>query len=341
MKGSTSISRRRFLQTACTAGAALAVAGLAGPLPLTAFALPASLHKEQQSRLLMGTIVTLTAATAERARAHDAFTAAFAEMERLVAVFDRHSSTSALGVLNSQGTLAAPPAELHSVLSRALRLGQASEYAFNPAIAPVVDLFDRSAGALPTHKDADFQEALGLAAPGGVQLAQHSISLERQGMRLTLDGIAKGFIADKASETLARHGLTDHMVNAGGDIRCSGRPAPGKLWAVGIQHPGPARPGGLLGTARMGNGGIATSGSYESWYDRPRGRHHLISHLTGQSADIASVTVRAANTMEADALATALAFMPPALALRFAAANKASCLIADRHGRVWTSSDWI
>lgn len=333
------ISRRRFLKRACVTGGALALAGLINPLPLAARAGGIAPRSEQQSRLLMGTIVTLTAVTDDPGLAGAGFEAAFAEMERLIALFDRHDSGSALSLLNASGSLEAAPPELGLVLARARELGLASDHAFNPAIAPVVDLFEARRGRLPGYGDKDFKEALALAEPGEIVLGARGVRLGRAGMKLTLDGIAKGYIADKASERLCALGLANHMVNAGGDIRCSGRPAPGRAWQIGIQHPG--RAGALLATAAVSSGGIATSGSYEAYYDRARSRHHLISHLTGKSADIASVSVRAASAMEADALATALAFMPPALALRFAEENKAACLVADSSGRLHRSPGWI
>ncbi len=335
------LTRRGFLQKTCSIGAALAVAGIAqGLLPSGSLAASGQAKTEQQTRLLMGTLVTLTAVSPDPARAQEAFALAFAEIERLIAVFDRHDAGSALGQLNAAGSLASPPKELAHVLGEALALGRSTEFAFNPAITPLVELFERakaSRSGLPGYGNSDFRHALALADPAAIQCKDGRIRLEREGMRLTLDGIAKGYIADMASETLSRKGVRDHMVNAGGDIRVSGRAASGEPWRVGVQHPGKAE--GLL-TAVPVSGAIATSGSYEKYYDRSRGRHHLISHVTGKSADIASVTVRAATAMQADALATTLAFLPPAQALRYAQERSASCLIVNRQGECFVSSNW-
>ena len=334
MKTRHPLSRRHFLKSACLAGAALAASGL---MPVNVFAAPGRV--EQQTRLLMGTIVTLTAVTPSVAQAEDAFAAAFAEMERQIAVFDRRNGSSALGQLNSGARLADAPAELLAVLAASARLGQATEHAFNPAVSPLVDLLASAKnGPLPGYGDSDLKQALALSAPGGVRLSGRSVRFERSGMALTLDGIAKGFIADAASGVLARQGLSDHMVNAGGDIRVSGRNAEGRPWTIGIQHPGNRN--GLAASIAIASGGIATSGSYENSYNARQTRHHLVSHLTGNSADVTSVTVRAESAMEADALATALALLPPAQALGCAKDARASALIIDRHGRLFKSEDW-
>ncbi len=335
MKTRHSLSRRHFLKSACMAGAAFAASGL---IPLPVFA--ASGRTEQQTRLLMGTVVTLTAVAPGPAAAEDAFAAAFAEVERQIAVFDRRNGTSALGVLNGNGGLTDAPPELLAVLEASSRLGSATEHAFNPAVTPLVDLLaSAKGGALPGYADSDLKHALALSAPGGVRLSGRSVRLDRTGMLLTLDGIAKGYIADAASRVLARCGLRDHMVNAGGDIRVSGRNAEGRPWTIGIQHPGDRN--SLIAAVPVTHGGIATSGSYENSYNARRTRHHLVSHLTGKSADVSSVTVRAQNAMEADALATALALMPPAQALQFAQKAQASAFIVDSQGRMFKSADWV
>lgn len=334
MKTHTPFSRRDFLKSACLAGAAFAAAGL---MPPTAFA--ASGRTGQQTRLLMGTMVTLTAVAPDSARAEDAFASAFTEIERQIAIFDRRNGASALGALNAGGRLADAPAELLTVLGAAARIGAVTEHSFNPAVAPLVALLASAGnGARPRYAGSDLQEALALSAPGGVRLAGRTVRLERSGMALTLDGIAKGFIADVASDALARQGLSDHVVNAGGDIRVRGNTAAGRPWTIGIQHPDSKNR--IIASVAVSGGGIATSGSYENSYNAGRTRHHLVSHLTGKSPDISSVTVRAGTAMEADALATALALLPPAQALRFAQDAGASALIVDRQGRPFMSRGW-
>ena len=339
-------TRRSFLKKACAAGATLGAAGALGALfPPLVLAGTVRGRVEQQSRLLMGTVVILTALSPDSALAEEAFSLAFAEIERLTAIFDRHSPDSAISLLNTEGRLRNAPPELTAVLDSALALGRATGQTFNPAIAPVVDLLEaakQTGSKLPAYSSGDMRDALALAAPGGIYLKRDTIRLGREGMRLTLDGIAKGHIADAASRVLTSQGLVNHMVNAGGDLRTSGGPTPdlepGKPWTIGIQHPGKAA--ALLAAVPV-SGGIATSGSYSNHYDRSHARHHLISPNTGKSADITSITVRALSAEQADGLATALSLLPPSEALRHAESLRSvSCFIVDRHGRCFASTGW-
>mgnify|MGYP002236425829 CR=1 FL=1 len=95
-------------------------------------------------------------------------------------------------------------------------------------------------------------------------------------MGITLDGIAKGYIADRVSAVLTSAGVKNHLVNAGGDIMASGHKSPGVPWRVAVQSTtGPAYAGELSLSGKA----IATSGSYEIYYDASRRHHHLINGL--------------------------------------------------------------
>lgn len=337
----SSLTRRAFLRRTCMFGAgALCLAGAGTPFSVLA-AIPAKGQTEQQTRLLMGTMVSLAAVCDDPSRVPGAFAAAFAEMERLIAIFDRHTPSSAISILNSQGSLQAAPTELSSVLHTGLQLGKGTAFAFNPAILPALELYEKhGTDNSPPHFDHyELGEALALAKPGEIDLSNSGIRFGLSGMRITLDGIAKGFIADAASDVLSAHGLSNHMINAGGDIRVHVAEGSKRPWTIGIRHP--EKTGEILATVRMTKGGIATSGNYEKAFNRSRSSHHLINHATGKSPDIASLSVQAENAMQADALATALSIMPPSEALRYVETKTtASCLIVDRFGRRFASSRW-
>ena len=167
--------------------------------------------------------------------------------------------------------------------------------------------------------------------------------LEREGMGLTLDGIAKGRIADIASRELAGAGLPNHLINAGGDIVASGEKAPETPWQVAVANPvsphtGNARHGNAFA---LRNAALATSGSYEIYYDAEQ-RHHLISASTGSSPiGTISASALAPSATDADALATAFSVMPPRDALRLAdKLPGCGCLLLSRDGSVLKSRGW-
>jgi len=56
-----------------------------------------------------------------------------------------------------------------------------------------------------------------------------------EGLRLDLGDITKGYAVDKAVEIMKRKGAIGGLVDAGGIIRCFGKPARGGSWFVGLQ----------------------------------------------------------------------------------------------------------
>ncbi len=305
-----SMSRRSFLQGSALAGAALLVyptAALANFMP------KASAYT--QTRILLGTFVSITAIHESKTLAEEALGHAFAKVSALEGELSRHKS-SALTELNAQGKLLHAPQSLVHVLQQAQQVHHISAGAFDVTVAPLLDVYRKAQN--PTgnvHLDAaDIAAAKELMLAQEVHMSPDHIRLGRKGMELTLDGIAKGYIADMASAVLCAHGVQNHLINAGGDIRTSGQKSQQSPWHVAIENP--ARKGESLTSVHL-NGAIATSGNYEMYYDAARKHHHLIDPKQAQSAQFStSVTVTAPTALEADAWATALSAMPVPKALK-------------------------
>ncbi len=335
------LTRRAFLRLGALTGLSLSLPPLLAPEPAQAAA-PERLRLER-TRFLMGTFVTMIAAHPSQARAEDAMEAAFAEMDRLCAIFDRHRADTPLSFLNRHGALRDAPPELSAVLAQALRMREATSGAFDPSVLPLVALLQSRAqrapeGAAPSL--AEIREVLELVDAGAVELTSGSIRLGRQGMGLTLDGSAKGYIVDRAAQVLRERGVESHLINAGGDIRTGLAPDAARPWAVAVEDPQ------LLGRypsrILLRNGAVATSGSYEA----PLGKHGRLHHIVdprsgGCPGHVASVSVAAPSALEADALATGLFVLPPGQALAcIDALPGRACLLVSSSGAQARSQGW-
>ena len=206
-------------------------------------------------------------------------------------------------------------------------------------------VFSRHDGGTPVSElnragrlRAELRAARALVGRRGLQVSGADLSFARSGMGITLDGIAKGYIADRVSAVLTSAGVKNHLVNAGGDIMASGHKSPGVPWRVAVQSPtGPAYAGELSLSGKA----IATSGSYEIYYDASRRHHHLINPVSGFSPAVGSVSVVAGTAMEADILATALSILPPSDALKLVQGLPGrECCILSPDGCIYTSPGW-
>ncbi len=126
-----------------------------------------------------------------------------------------------------------------------------------------------------------------------------------------LSAYAKGYAVDQLAELLDKTGLTDYIVEIGGELRIRGRNASGDNWAIAVEKP----LAGLRDVQTVihpGNSAVATSGDYRIIFEYGGNRYsHIIDPRTGRPAarDVAAVTVVSDRAAFADAVATALVVM--------------------------------
>lgn len=338
-------SRRAFLRTlgliglgaACAPSPALAAVGLTDERIL-----PGNRHKIAENRFLMGTFVAITAVSESRTRAEHAIGLAFEEMERLTAIFDRHRTDTPMSRLNEAGVLRGADPELCAVVNEASRYARLSGGAYDATVLPVIRLLRSKANPVG-RMDIDRSElraALELVDSDAVRVSGNDIRLGRQGMGLTLDGMSKGYIVDRASEVLAAAGMTNHLINAGGDMRASGERAPGKPWTVAVEDPNGR--GEYPALVHLRDAAIATSGGYEARFDTSGSHHHVIDPRTAMSPTRSvSVTVVAPTVMQADVLSTTAFVLPPKEGARLVdSLPRSACLVIGNSGARTTSPGW-
>ncbi len=317
------ITRRQFLRIT-----ALAVAGIGAGSALAQFAAP---RQFTHTRALMGTRVSITIIGWDQTAAQNAIDATLNEMARLEARLTRFRATSEVGVLNRVGRVTASP-ELLRVLTHALTYSHASAGAFDITVAPVLDLYEQNLAAVGgPPSDREIARALELVDYRRVVIAGAKVWLTKPGMSITLDGIAKGFIVDRAVEVLQARGLAEVLVSAGGDLFALGDKN-GAAWKIGVADP--RKDGAFIATARVANRAVGTSGDYERAFTRDYRFNHLIDPRTGTSPpDACAATVIAPTSMDADALATTAVVLGPRRGLEFLRAMNGEGLIVDKEQR--------
>ena len=313
------------------------------PVQAAAVRIDENTYKVTCGRPAMGTFISVTALHPSRDLAENAIGRAFEEMDRRIAIFNRFDGASAVSLLNREGRLVGGPPEVSRVVGRALHYHRMSHGTFDMTVKPLLDLFSQGQGigAAGGPDQQEIAEALELVGSRHVELSPHAIRFRRQGMGITLDGIAKGYIVDRVAEELTTAGLSNYLINAGGDIRAAGCKEAGQPWTVAVQDPDKA--GDYPDVIQLDSGAVATSGSYEIYFDHERLYHHIIDSRTGASPDLnASVSVVAPTTMAADALATSAFVMNPEYAIRFIEAlPQCECLVIDGRGVQWKTRGWV
>ncbi|KHQ50073.1 FAD:protein FMN transferase [Mameliella alba] len=274
------ITRRRLLAITAAACAASRLSAAAPVATWRGHALGA--HTE----------VALPGVTQEEAA--PVFAAIAAELERIERLFSLYRPDSALSRLNRDGVLPDPDPDVLHLLSVARAVHAVTEGAFDPTVQPLFSLHAEAAtGGRP---DPDrLQEARGWIGFDRVSVAADAVRFGRDGMAMTLNGIAQGFATDRLAQLLTRAGLHNVMVNAG-EIRVLGDGA-GHGWPVRL-------PSGRL--LRLTNRAAATSELGATLVDPGAGIGHIFDPA-GRAGALRSTPVTALHDSAAmaDAASTA------------------------------------
>lgn len=145
--------------------------------------------------------------------------------------------------------------------------------------------------------------------------------------RITLEAaaLAEGYGIDIAASVFEKHGVTDYMVELGGELHIKGLNPNGQKWRISIDRPDEGSnelTRTSQGVIKVTNCAISTSGSYRQFYYTADGRRlqHTISPLTGRPVEhgMLSVTVVGPNTITTDALSTTFMILGPEKAKQMA-----------------------
>jgi len=323
----------------------LGAAGLACSAPAL-FVHPAGavgLHQDasvSKTLPMMNTLVSMTVQDPSRERATQAMETAFQSMHDLVPIFNRFDPASHVSHLNSTGVLRDVPPPLAQVLKSAQELSLSSSQSFDITILPLLELTQSSLQTMghPPHLH-EVKELMSAIGQDKVSMHSGTVRFAHPDTRITLDGIAKGFIVDRAAAVLKSQGIASAMINAGGDIRVVGD-TKGHPWHIGIQDPSGRK--SHVQTVALTDMAVATSGSYEDYFDPLMRHHHLVgSDATGSPRRVISATAVAPSAMLADGLSTALFLLPPKQAVSLASSLKnVEASIITQGGRSFTSANW-
>lgn len=235
------------------------------------------------------------------------------EIRRLEQIFSLQIADSELSTLNRDGRLTRPSHDMLVLLTEAKRYSKMSEGAFDVTVQPLWTLYREHFLSNPDSKDgpshADIDETLRLVNYRRIEANPLFVRLDRDGMQLTLNGIAQGYITDKVSDLLRENGLSNVLVSLGETRALDGHPE-GRPWLVALADP--MNSDFTAHNINLTNMAVATSGGYGTEFDRTGRYHHLFDPRVGESAwNHVGVSVIAPRATTADALSTALYVLPP------------------------------
>lgn len=189
---------------------------------------------EQQDK--MGTRVEIQLWMDDEPQARQLIAAGMAEFDRIEAGMSTYRETSEISAVNREAATApvVVSAELFDLVRRSLELSVQTGGAFDITYDSVGYLYDFRAHERPAETviaknlaAIDYRHVL-------LDAGKSTIRFTRPGTRINLGGIAKGYACEQVVALLRKAGVTNALVNAGGDTRLLGDRR-GKPWVVGIR----------------------------------------------------------------------------------------------------------
>ncbi len=223
--------------------------------------------------------------------------------------------TSEISKFNSSTSLEWSSASdgILKVTNRALEIGHLTNGSYDPTIGPLVNLWGFGPGG---KREVPSQERI-KEAMKGVGLSMISLDLDKKlwkknnaNVYVDLSSLAKGYGVDEVAKLLEELGITDYMVEIGGEVRTKGSKL-GHPWKIAIESPDIENPSkSYQKVLSLNDAALATSGNYRNFFTQSNKNYsHTINFKTGRPVAHTLASVSVANTgscMDADAWATAL-----------------------------------
>lgn len=232
--------------------------------------------------------------------------------EELVA-FNNSLSTyitnSEISTVNREGSFEFQSPYFLPVLEKSLEIFKSTDGAFDPSIGPLVQAWgfgpDKRIPNLNSETVDSLRSIVGFEQ---VSFTATSVSLP-DNFQIDFSAIAKGYAVDVVAELLEAKGISNYLVEIGGEVRCRGVNEKDKPWSLGIEDPtNEANEQEWMAIVRLKDRSLATSGNYRNYYEVDgRTFAHIIDPRTGYTArhNLLSASVFAKDCMTADAYATA------------------------------------
>lgn len=242
-------------------------------------------------------------------------------IDRLKEIEDRMSATidsSDIVLINKNAGIKAVQVneDTYFVIEKAKHFAEISNGAYEPTIGPLVELWnitgtdEKEREYIPTEEEINEKKAL-VDYNDLILQEDNMVYLNREGMKIDLGGIVKGYAADEVKRIFLENGVNSAIIDLGGNIYALGEKSNEEAWKIGIQDPFSVT-GDYIGILNIKDSSIVTSGNYERYFLHKGERyHHIIDSKTGYPSKnkVSGISVISDKSIDGDALSTALFIM--------------------------------
>jgi thiamine biosynthesis lipoprotein len=272
------------------------------------------------------------------------------ELNNKFDIYNTYDDMNNLKVVNDNAGIA--PVEVDSDILNLVKQGKsaytATDGTINIAMGAVLRLWHDCRESANSGSDVQLPTAEELNAANlhtdidniEINEANSLIYISDSGTSLDVGSIAKGYASDEARKLLEQIGITDAILNLGGNVvALNGSIKPS--WTIAIADPD--NPDNYLKTIKLSNSSAISSGNYQRYFElNGRRYHHIIDPTTLEpSTANKGVTVICDNSdnsgLEGDMLSTALFILPYSDGKALADKYNATVLWVDKDDKQYTN----
>jgi thiamine biosynthesis lipoprotein len=294
-------------------------------------ALPLQIHRLPFEA--MGSACEVVLASHTQNEAESMAKLAIDEVLRIERKYSRYTTDSIIAKINQQAGRVALQCddETWALFQFASQLFDKSDGLFDITSGVLRQAWDFKKPEVPTSQK--LEALLPLVGWQNVVLQDQSIALPLAGMEVDLGGFGKEYAADRAVQVLKEKGVTHGYVNLAGDMRFLGPKPTGEPWMIGIQDPRVRDQ--VVATLPITQGGLATSGDYERYFELNGQRYcHVLNPKTGMPVSYwRSVSVTSPATV-VSGCTTTMVMLKEADGLAFLQATGFDFFAIDHTGKV-------
>lgn len=236
-------------------------------------------------------------------------------MKMTDSLFSTFKPNSVISKFNKNSMSENFPEVFVECMTKSHEISQKTDGSFDPSIAPLINAWGFGNTKKTKVTDQLIDSVMQFVGYKRITISKNNITKGDPRTTINLSAIAKGLSVDRVADHLEKLGITDYLVEIGGEIRTKGKNPKGVYWSVGIDKPidDVAITNRQIQTiVHLKDVSIATSGNYRNFYEVDGVKYaHTIDPKTGKQIKhtLLSVSVFSKKCMTADAYATAFMVM--------------------------------
>lgn len=288
-----------------------------------------------KNTLLMDTVITLQASGKN---GKPALEESIKKLKEIDAMANASNAKSEISKVNQAAGEKAVRVSLKVIqmIQMANQYSKLTDDAFDITIGPIVDLWGIGTAHQRVPSDSEIKEKLALVDYRNITIDEKAktVYLKKEGMKIDLGGVAKGFAADEVIKIYKKYGIKDGLISLGSStVYTLGKNEEGSKWTVGIMNPRDEKSDNYLGLLQVSDEMISTSGDYERYFIQDGKRYfHIFDPRTGYPAasNVMSTTIVMDKSvkeqgMRSDILSSAALVMGEKQGIKFLENSKGVC----------------